>query len=500
MDNAKRTSGCSSVKISSGLPSTEEDQSTIEIILYDGLEEETFSGDDEGYMVVLEEVEEASSPAQVPYHRPAKFYEAVPGRTALDPTYHASAADVSRANASSRVTSASLASCNLAPIANAVRKGQWSHQWKICEENVPTRSTSKFRSGLTLTSRQAKVVRVTTGTPRAYVKESSPAVAQDKGKSTKVKRFKCLECGSSFSNKNYFREHLKKHGDELLWCSTCSKEMCSKETLESHMRLHRNERPFACGECSATFPGEKNLREHVKRLHSGRTFKCSVCSKELATADSLKAHESLHKAEKPFRCRQCDASYRNNKRLLEHTKRQHGEVHKCSICSKILATKVTLEAHERLHRNEKQFACDQCGKAFADKNYLREHLKRHKGRTFPCGQCDKQLATKSSLRAHEKLHDNIRPFGCDVCWATFAEKGQLKVHMRKHTGEKPFKCNMCSYAASQKHSVGRHMLVKHGEGNGRSSHQRGEERPENASEDLAVNNGVINDIVNNVVR
>lgn len=44
MDNAKRTSGCSSVKISSGLPSTEEDQSTIEIILYDGLEEETFSG------------------------------------------------------------------------------------------------------------------------------------------------------------------------------------------------------------------------------------------------------------------------------------------------------------------------------------------------------------------------------------------------------------------------------------------------------------------------
>ncbi|OQR77536.1 zinc finger protein-like [Tropilaelaps mercedesae] len=465
----------------------EEDQSTIEIILYDEPVEGPIGSDSNDYMVVVEEVEEAARHVRIPCNKSSRYYTAVPQQTPVVQAFHTSSRP-QRPYVTPSATSNPSRKVSTSSSSNAARKGQWSHQWKICEENVPTRTVSKLRPTLALVPGPAKVVRITTGTPRVFLK-TSPAVAlQEKAKLSKAKQFKCVECGSSFSNRNYFREHLKKHGDESLWCNICSKEMCSKETLESHMRLHRNERPFACEECSATFPGEKNLREHIKRLHSGETFRCSVCGKELATADSLKAHESLHKADKPFRCRLCEAAYPNNKRLLEHTKRQHGDVHRCSICDKVLATKVTLEAHERLHRNEKAFACDECGKTFADKNYLREHQKRHKGRTFTCGQCNKQLATKSSLRAHEKLHNNIRPFGCDVCWATFAEKGQLKVHMRKHTGEKPYKCNLCNYAASQKHSVARHMHVKHGEREFNQGQEDGEGHVEQVDEDLSRTN------------
>ena len=55
----------------------------------------------------------------------------------------------------------------------------------------------------------------------------------------------------------------------------------------------------------------------------------------------------------------------------------------CTDCGKIFWDSKHLEAHERIHRGQKPFPCEVCGKSFTRKASMLEHVARHQG-MFKC--------------------------------------------------------------------------------------------------------------------
>lgn len=160
----------------------------------------------------------------------------------------------------------------------------------------------------------------------------------------------CTICNKSFINRNYFRQHMKKHTTAKSYkCHICGWEFHERGNLNRHINAHTGEKPYYCKICNKSF-ATRYGKDH-ERIHTGeRKHQCTECGFRFISASALRRHSVRHTQIKKYKCDQCPNAYARSDKLLDHKRKHTGEMkHVCSICGKGYVEKRSWKKHMYTH-------------------------------------------------------------------------------------------------------------------------------------------------------
>jgi len=120
------------------------------------------------------------------------------------------------------------------------------------------------------------------------------------------RKFKCLECPSSYK----LKAHLKRH----------------------QKSAHSTDRPYTCEFCPKTFKLKELLNQHVLTHGMKNPFKCEACRCKFGTASELSKHKSTHHNECVYKCFHCKLKFASLCSMYTHLHLKHGCVLQCAEC------------------------------------------------------------------------------------------------------------------------------------------------------------------------
>ncbi|KAJ2941487.1 hypothetical protein O0L34_g14534 [Tuta absoluta] len=192
---------------------------------------------------------------------------------------------------------------------------------------------------------------------------------------------------------------------------------------------------FHCVKCNIGYETMEGYSEHMAKEHDDIRETCPVCNNKY-THRYLKKHLALHKQEKPYMCDICGKNFKVKGQFTRHrTTHFITELpFKCSECPYRGRFRENLNLHMRTHTNDKRYQCPQCpARYFINKSNLSRHMLTHKtDHDFKCDQCQRGFYTKRDLELHFKVdHSGIKDHVCNECGKAFGLRKQLMKHQRK---------------------------------------------------------------------
>ncbi|XP_045541330.1 zinc finger protein 91-like [Papilio machaon] len=332
------------------------------------------------------------------------------------------------------------------------------------------------------------------------------------------KRFQCMLCNNNFISKRAVTKHynmmhchsvdydylmenkLNDDPDEIIEkiqddnsieqpsfpCELCSKTFRWKTSLRKHLETHRIEtgqkrKPY-CETCRLSFTTTSNLQKHVKTsskhqiLLKVRNLKDSPlednAEKKRDRIEEIKA--SVNKQRETFPCPQCDKKFqwRGNlaRHMDSHNARAKGDL-VCEPCNRTFSSKATYDQHMKVSmrhvsENDFKYMCSECGKRFANKTRLRDHVDwdHLKNYVHKCTECQKVFKSHTSLYLHKQnVHEKDQAAHlCHHCGKAFPNQAKLRGHVSGlHSREAPYKCGTCNARFSWHSCLSRHVRRVH---------------------------------------
>ncbi|KAH8420907.1 hypothetical protein KR222_009082 [Zaprionus bogoriensis] len=226
-------------------------------------------------------------------------------------------------------------------------------------------------------------------------------------------QYQCTSCNKCYKKPMAYRRHMAEvHGlvptdMPNLECKRCNSIFATENQLTAHYRTHmpaKDKADNACSYCPKLFTTPGALKRHIMCIHENvKPFICDCCGKGMKTITALNEHKLVHTDECPYECSVCHRRFKNMARLKIHSDTHAKNNYECTICGMKLNTRRTLNMHQLVHTDAKQFKCDVCGAAFKRGKTLKAHLILHTGiRPYKCNFCGKDFSNGSNCRMHKR--------------------------------------------------------------------------------------------------
>ncbi|XP_060523133.1 zinc finger protein OZF-like isoform X1 [Cylas formicarius] len=310
-----------------------------------------------------------------------------------------------------------------------------------------------------------------------------------------AKPFLCPEqtCNKAFASLRETKLHCRVHSDERPYmCTECGKAFKQVHTLREHEVVHTGIKRFKCKICNGTFGTGASHRRHVRVMHETvRSFQCNYCYSAFTSRQALQQHKTIHRDEDSTKCPFCNETFTDHEKFEEHKKKhvdmketgtceyclnktfyinlkEHVEkMHKprtCNLCSLVFFDDKSLNNHQKSHmeiQNKNELVCNLCGKQFDFIRYLKAHVKRHQDdyKKFKCQLCDKAFSSKRDLTDHTMVHSDVKNYKCSICNKAFRTKQSVNKHMPIHSDKRPFECRLCQKTFKKQSILRKHMIT-----------------------------------------